>query len=220
MADDLKRASRSGLGGVKVSFEFFPPKTAEMDAQLWEAITRLAPLRPKFISITYGAGGSTRERTHATVARIVKETMIRPAAHLTCVAASRAEVDAVIRGYWNAGVRHIVALRGDPAGGLGSTFEPHPEGYATSTDLVAGIRRVAAVGGARHDGLRAGRGRREKGSREGSEMVSVGAGRRGGGGCAPPNSRHEFFPTASHSPLSPPPPLFPSLPPPTCSSTG
>ncbi len=143
MADDLKRASRSGLGGVKVSFEFFPPKTAEMDAQLWEAITRLAPLRPKFISITYGAGGSTRERTHATVARIVKETMIRPAAHLTCVAASRAEVDAVIRGYWNAGVRHIVALRGDPAGGLGSTFEPHPEGYATSTDLVAGIRRVA-----------------------------------------------------------------------------
>jgi methylenetetrahydrofolate reductase (NADPH) len=143
MADDLARASRSGLGAVKVSFEFFPPKTAEMDAQLWDAIKRIEPLRPKFISITYGAGGSTRERTHATVARIVRETMIRPAAHLTCVAASRAEVDSVIRGYWNAGVRHIVALRGDPAGGLGSRFEPHAEGYATSTDLVAGIKRVA-----------------------------------------------------------------------------
>ncbi len=143
MADDIQRASRSGAGAVKVSFEFFPPKTPEMDTQLWEAITRLAPLRPKFISITYGAGGSTRERTHATVSRIVKETMIRPAAHLTCVAAGRAEVDSVIRGYWNAGVRHIVALRGDPAGGLGSRFEAHPDGYATSTDLVRGIRRIA-----------------------------------------------------------------------------
>ena len=143
MADDIQRASRSGSGGVKVSFEFFPPKTPEMDAQLWEAITRLAPLRPRYISITYGAGGSTRERTHATVSRIVKDTMIRPAAHLTCVAASRAEVDTVIRGYWNAGVRHIVALRGDPVGGLGSRFEAHPGGYATSTDLVRGIRRIA-----------------------------------------------------------------------------
>lgn len=143
MADDQHRASREGLGGVRVSFEFFPPKTAEMDAQLWDAIKRLAPLRPKFISITYGAGGTTRERTHATVARIVRETLIRPAAHLTCVAASRDEIDAIIRGYWNAGVRHIVALRGDPVGGLGGKFEPHPNGYASSTDLVAGIRRVA-----------------------------------------------------------------------------
>jgi len=143
MAFDPTRASRSEVGGVKVSFEFFPPKTAEMDAQLWEAITRLAPLRPKFMSITYGAGGTTRERTHATVARIVRDTMIRPAAHLTCVAASRAEIDDVIRGYWNAGVRHIVALRGDPPGGPGTRFEARPDGYASSTDLVAAIRRVA-----------------------------------------------------------------------------
>ncbi len=143
MAADHPRASRSALGDIKVSFEFFPPKTPEMEAHLWDAVTRLAPLRPKFISITYGAGGSTRERTHATVARIVRETMIRPAAHLTCVAASRDEVDAVIRGYWNAGVRHIVALRGDPVGGPGTRYEPHPAGYATSTDLVAAIRRAA-----------------------------------------------------------------------------
>ncbi len=143
MTGEIPRASRAALRGIGVSFEFFPPKTPDMDAALWDAITRLAPLRPRFMSITYGAGGSTRERTHATVARIVRETMIRPAAHLTCVAASRAEVDAVIRGYWNAGVRHIVALRGDPAGGPGARFEAHPEGYATSTALVAGIRRIA-----------------------------------------------------------------------------
>ncbi len=143
MAYDLQRASRSGRGDVRVSFEFFPPKTAEMEAQLWEAIARLAPLRPKFLSITYGAGGSTRERTHATVARIVRETMVRPAAHVTCVAASRAEIDDVLRGYWNAGVRHVVALRGDPSGGLGARFEAHPNGYETSTELVAGIRRIA-----------------------------------------------------------------------------
>ena len=143
MAYDPTRASRSGASDIKVSFEFFPPRTTEMETQLWEAITRLAPLRPKFMSLTYGAGGSTRERTHATVARIVKETLIRPAAHLTCVAASRAEIDAVIRGYWNAGVRHIVALRGDPVGGPGARYEAHPEGYAGSTDLIAGIRRVA-----------------------------------------------------------------------------
>jgi methylenetetrahydrofolate reductase (NADPH) len=114
-----------------------------MEASLWEAINRLAPLRPNFVSVTYGAGGSTRERTHNTVARIIKETDIKPAAHLTCVAASREEVDEVVRQYWQAGVRHIVALRGDPSGGLGTRFEPHPGGYASSTQLIKGIRAIA-----------------------------------------------------------------------------
>ena len=142
MAHDLMRASRSGAPDIHVSFEFFPPKTPEMDASLWESITRLAPLRPDFVSVTYGAGGSTRERTHATVARLVRETALKPAAHLTCVAATRGEVDDVIRAYRDAGVRHIVALRGDPVGGPGTGFVAHPGGYATSTDLVAGIRRI------------------------------------------------------------------------------
>ncbi len=127
---------------TRVSFEFFPPKTEEMEASLWEAISRLAPLRPNFVSVTYGAGGSTRERTHSTVKRILAETSLTPAAHLTCVAATRAEVDDVIRGYHDAGVRHIVALRGDPTGGLGEPYAPHPQGYASSADLVAGIRRI------------------------------------------------------------------------------
>src|SRR5580698_1219221 len=104
---------------IRVSFEFFPPKTAEMEQPLWEAISRLAPLEPNFVSVAYGAGGSTRERTHATVKRILAETMLVPAAHLTCVGAACAEVDGVIHGYCAAGVRHIVALRGDPLGGLG-----------------------------------------------------------------------------------------------------
>ena len=136
------RPSRSGRTKIGVSFEFFPPKTPDMETTLWEAIGCLAPLHPAFVSVTYGAGGSTRERTHATVARIVRETTIAPAAHLTCVGASRTQVDDVARAYWSAGVRHIVALRGDPAGGLGSTFEAHPEGYATSTALVAGLRAI------------------------------------------------------------------------------
>ena len=143
MTHDVSRASRSGRAAMQVSFEFFPPKTEEMDVALWESITRLAPLQPSFVSVTYGAGGSTRERTHATVARLVRETDLKPAAHLTCVAATRAEVDDVIRSYHAAGVRHIVALRGDALGGPGSTFEPHPGGYATSTALVEGIRRIA-----------------------------------------------------------------------------
>src|ERR1700739_5152108 len=104
---------------IGVSFEFFPPKTAEMEKTLWEAIARLAPLKPNFGSVTYGAGGSTRERTHATVKRILAETALVPAAHLTCVAATRADIDAVIQAYAQAGVRHIGALRGDPTGGLG-----------------------------------------------------------------------------------------------------
>jgi methylenetetrahydrofolate reductase (NADPH) len=131
-----------GSSGVTVSFEFFPPKTPEMEATLWEAVARLAPLSPSFVSVTYGAGGSTRERTHATVKRMVEETALKPAAHLTCVAASRAEVNAIIRDYWAAGVRHIVALRGDPAGGAGSRYEPHPEGYHWSTDLVTAVKAI------------------------------------------------------------------------------
>ena len=131
--------SRSRL---KVSFEFFPPKNGEMEQTLWESIDRLAPLSPHFVSVTYGAGGSTRERTHATVSRIITDTKLRPAAHLTCVAATRAEVDEVIRAYWDAGVRHIVALRGDPVGGVGTRYEAHPGGYAASSDLVAGIKAI------------------------------------------------------------------------------
>ena len=131
-----------GQPPIRVSFEFFPPKTEKMEAALWEAIGKLAPLSPAFVSVTYGAGGSTRERTHATVARLVRETALRPAAHLTCVAATREEVDKVIRAYAGAGVRHIVALRGDPPGGVGSAYEPHPGGYINAADLVAGIGRI------------------------------------------------------------------------------
>src|SRR5215813_11368725 len=130
---------------IHVSFEFFPPKTEEMEKTLWESITRLAPLAPRFVSVTYGAGGSTRERTHATVKRILSETALTPAAHLTCVAATRAEVDAVVRSYCAAGARHIVALRGDPAGGAGEKYAPHPGGYKNAADLVAGIKRIADV---------------------------------------------------------------------------
>jgi methylenetetrahydrofolate reductase (NADPH) len=127
---------------LRVSFEFFPPKTAEMEQSLWESIARLAPLKPNFVSVTYGAGGSTRERTHATVKRILGETMLTPAAHLTCVAATRADIDAVIEAYAQAGVRHIVALRGDPPGGIGERYAPHPGGYRNAADLVAGIKRL------------------------------------------------------------------------------
>ena len=149
--NDQMRASRFGNNtagnrrSVRVSFEFFPPKTEEMEKTLWESITRLAPLAPIFVSVTYGAGGSTRERTHATVRRILNETALTPAAHLTCVAATRTEIDGVIRDYWNAGVRHIVALRGDPTGGVGDKYAPHPGGYATSADLVAAIRRAGDI---------------------------------------------------------------------------
>jgi methylenetetrahydrofolate reductase (NADPH) len=129
-------------GHFDISYEFFPPKTPEMETQLWDSIARLAPLKPKFVSVTYGAGGSTRERTHNIVARLVAETDILPAAHLTCVSASREEVDEIVRGYWSVGVRHIVALRGDPPTGVGATFEPHPRGYRSSTELVRGIRAI------------------------------------------------------------------------------
>ena len=124
-----------------ISFEFFPPKTEEMERNLWDTINRLAPLAPNFVSVTYGAGGSTRERTHSTIARILGETQLLPAAHLTCVGAARGEIDDIVARYHETGVRHIVALRGDPPGGIGTPFATHPDGYQTSSELVAGIKK-------------------------------------------------------------------------------
>jgi len=129
-------------GDIEMSFEFFPPKTEKMEQTLWESIKTLEPLRPRFVSVTYGAGGSTRERTHATVERILQETALTPAAHLTCVGASREEIDAVARDYWNIGVRHIVALRVGPPE-AGSKYQPHPPGYRDAGELVAGMKKVA-----------------------------------------------------------------------------
>jgi methylenetetrahydrofolate reductase (NADPH) len=129
-------------GDIAVSFEFFPPKTEAMGATLWNSIETLAPLRPRFVSVTYGAGGSTRERTHATVARIVNETDLTPAAHLTCVGATRDEIDAIARDYWDVGVRHIVALRGDMPDAH-ARYSPHPGGYANAAELVAGLKAIA-----------------------------------------------------------------------------
>jgi methylenetetrahydrofolate reductase (NADPH) len=125
----------------KLSFEFFPPRTEALERQLWTCIRRLEPLAPRFVSVTYGAGGTTQARTHATVARLVQETSLVPAAHLTCVGATQGEVDDVARGYWQAGIRHIVALRGDPP--PGTHYAPHPGGYAYAADLIAGLRRIA-----------------------------------------------------------------------------
>jgi methylenetetrahydrofolate reductase (NADPH) len=143
MENPRERRSRLvGDGDINVSFEFFPPKTEKMEEALWAAIRRLEPLRPRFVSVTYGAGGSTRERTHATVTRLVRDTALVPAAHLTCVQATKAEVDQVARGYNEAGVRHIVALRGDPTTGAGTRYSPHPGGYANAADLVAGLKRI------------------------------------------------------------------------------
>jgi methylenetetrahydrofolate reductase (NADPH) len=126
----------------KFSFEFFPPKTDEAEERLWDSISRLEPLNPSFVSVTYGAGGSTRDRTHRTVKRIVQETDLKPAAHLTCVDATRAEIDDVIRDYWAAGVRHIVALRGDPPEGIGEKYVPHEGGYANAAELAGGIKKI------------------------------------------------------------------------------
>jgi methylenetetrahydrofolate reductase (NADPH) len=144
-ADEAARAANRPLfaglpGDIDVSFEFFPPKTEAMEATLWASIETLQPMRPRFVSVTYGAGGSTRERTHATVARIVRETGIPAAAHLTCVNASRDEIDAIADAYWAAGVRHIVALRGDPPV-VGGRFEARADGYASAAELVAGLKR-------------------------------------------------------------------------------
>jgi methylenetetrahydrofolate reductase (NADPH) len=129
------------LTSPDISFEFFPPKTEEMERSLWETINRLAPLAPNFVSVTYGAGGSTRERTHSTIARILKETRLTPAAHLTCVGAPKGEINDVVARYYEIGVRHIVALRGDPSTGIGTAYKPHADGYQSSSDLVAGIKQ-------------------------------------------------------------------------------
>lgn len=138
----IARAAAAPRPNASVSFEFFPPKTPEMEETLWASVRRLEPLGPSFVSVTYGAGGSTRDRTHRTVKRMVEETRLKPAAHLTCVAATRAEIDQVIQDYWDAGVRHIVALRGDPPEGIGAAYRPHPDGYANAADLAAAIRRI------------------------------------------------------------------------------
>jgi len=143
-APSQRKSRLLGAGDISVSVEFFPPKTEKMEETLWAAITRLAPLRPEFVAVTYGAGGSTRERTHATVSRIVGETGLKPAAHLTCVNATRDEVDEVAKAYWAAGVRHIVALRGDPPGGVGSAYTPFPGGYANAAELTAGLKKIGA----------------------------------------------------------------------------
>ena len=144
--EEIRRAQAAPLfadvgGDAQVSFEFFPPKTEKMEETLWESIQTLSPLAPRFVSVTYGAGGSTRERTHATVARIARETPIAAAAHLTCVEASRAEIDAVAEEYWAAGVRHIVALRGDSPT-AGQKYQPPANGYANAAALVAGLRKL------------------------------------------------------------------------------
>jgi methylenetetrahydrofolate reductase (NADPH) len=144
MTEGAERSSRHLDGrDITVSFEFFPPKNEKMEETLWTSIRRLEPMRPDFVSVTYGAGGSTRERTHTTVSRIVRETMVVPAAHLTCVEATRRQVDDVARAYWQAGIRHIVALRGDAIAGPGTKFVPHPDGYQNAADLVGGLKRLA-----------------------------------------------------------------------------
>lgn len=139
----VARAGALGAPRPKVSFEFSPPKGPKSEASLWEAIRRLEPLEPEFVSVTYGAGGSTRERTHRTVVRMLQETALKPAAHLTCVEASRGEVDEIIQAYWDAGIRHIVALRGDAPGSLGGAYTPPSDGYANATELTRGIRAIA-----------------------------------------------------------------------------
>lgn len=138
----MAHVPQHAAGDISVSFEFFPPKSADAEGALWDTVCRLAPLRPAFVSVTYGAGGTTRERTHATVTRISRETALTPAAHLTCVDATRGEVDDVARQYWDAGIRHLVALRGDPPEG-DANYNPAPGGYAYASDLVAGLRKIA-----------------------------------------------------------------------------
>ena len=144
--EEARRALEAPLyadvgGDVEVSFEFSPPKTDKAEENLWQSIETLCPLNPRFLSVTYGAGGSTRDRTHATVARIARDTAVPAAAHLTCVEATRAEIDAVAQEYWAAGVRHIVALRGDPPAGA-ADYSPHPGGYENAAALVEGLRRL------------------------------------------------------------------------------
>ena len=145
MIDDSRRASRQTAdqrADLQISFEFFPPKTNVMEEKFWDTVHKLAPLKPRFVSVTYGAGGTTRERTLRMVSSIKADTGVDAAAHLTCVGATRAEVDAVVRGYQVAGISRIVALRGDPPEGVGQPFTPHPEGYQNAADLVAGLNRL------------------------------------------------------------------------------
>lgn len=134
--------SKPTTENVKVSFEFFPPHSEKMQETLWNSIQRLASLGPNFVSVTYGADGSTRERTHDVVERIVTETDLTAAPHLTCIDATRGEIDDIAREYWDMGVRHLVALRGDPPQDVAG-YTPNPDGYAYAADLVAGLRRVA-----------------------------------------------------------------------------
>jgi len=133
---------RSAPAPISVSFEFFPPADAAMEATLWNSVERLAPLAPRFVSVTYGADGSTRERTHRVVTRIQDETALTGAPHLTCVGASRGEILDIARGYWDQGVRHLVALRGDPPQGA-AHYQPHAQGFAYAADLVAALARLA-----------------------------------------------------------------------------
>ncbi len=126
---------------INISFEFFPPKNIEMETKMWEAISDLKDLKPNFVSVTYGAGGSTRERTHQTISRIINETDLKVASHLTCIAASKSEIDEILRNYWKMGVRHIVALRGDmPASS--PNYQLHPDGYKHASEMVAGIKEL------------------------------------------------------------------------------
>ncbi|OCW58612.1 methylenetetrahydrofolate reductase [NAD(P)H] [Hoeflea olei] len=143
----MNSSSRANAAGsaqrIKVSFEFFPPKNGDMESQLWDSITRLAPFQPDFVSVTYGAGGSTKKPTLNTVARISRETALAPAAHLTCVGSDKTDVDAVAREFQAVGVNHFVALRGDPPEGVGAAYRPHPGGYANAAELVAGLRAIS-----------------------------------------------------------------------------
>lgn len=141
--NQFRFSRRPDIGArVSVSFEFFPPKNDDMEQRLWETVTRLAPLAPKFVSVTYGAGGSTRERTARTVGRILRETSLTPAAHMTCIDATRDEVDGIVTEFADMGVSRFVALRGDPAEGVGTRYQPHPEGYANAAELVKGMKGV------------------------------------------------------------------------------
>jgi len=147
----LAAAAQQSTPAPNVSFEFFPPKTDKMEAKLWESVARLSPMAPKFVSVTYGAGGSTRDRTQKTVAKIAQDTPLSPAAHLTCVSATKDEVLQVATDFWNAGVRHLVALRGDPPEGMGAKFEQFPGGFRDSVDLIQGIRDYDIAPGARFE---------------------------------------------------------------------
>ncbi len=147
----LSVAAQQVSDAPNVSFEFFPPKTDKMEAKLWESVARLSPMAPKFVSVTYGAGGSTRDRTQKTVAKIAQDTPLNPAAHLTCVSATKQEVLTVAEDFWSAGVRHLVVLRGDPTEGMGAKFQQHPGGFKDSVDLIAGIREHPIAPGARFE---------------------------------------------------------------------